>query len=71
MRRKRNAFTSYGMYFLSTIIYTHVIFQISGTITDQSGRTLSGQTTEAFYTSVAHCKPFWCDIFAKLSWENL
>lgn len=31
---------------------------ISGTITDQSGRTLSGQTTEAFYISMAHAKPF-------------
>ena len=31
---------------------------ISGTITDQSGRTLSGQTTEAFWNSVAHAKPF-------------
>ena len=30
---------------------------ISGTIVDQSGRTLSGQTTEAFYLSVAHSKP--------------
>jgi 5-methyltetrahydrofolate--homocysteine methyltransferase len=30
---------------------------ISGTITDASGRTLSGQTLEAFYTSVAHAKP--------------
>ncbi|SVC38028.1 uncharacterized protein METZ01_LOCUS290882, partial [marine metagenome] len=27
---------------------------VSGTITDQSGRTLSGQTAEAFYNSVAH-----------------
>lgn len=27
---------------------------ISGTITDQSGRTLTGQTTEAFYNSLAH-----------------
>ena len=27
---------------------------ISGTITDQSGRTLSGQTTEAFYNALAH-----------------
>ncbi len=27
---------------------------VSGTITDQSGRTLSGQTTEAFYNSIAH-----------------
>ncbi len=30
---------------------------ISGTIVDQSGRTLSGQTTEAFYVSLAHAKP--------------
>ena len=30
---------------------------ISGTITDASGRTLSGQTLEAFYTSVRHAKP--------------
>ncbi|MDF2793268.1 MAG: methionine synthase, partial [Pseudomonas orientalis] len=30
---------------------------ISGTITDASGRTLSGQTTEAFWNSVAHAKP--------------
>jgi 5-methyltetrahydrofolate--homocysteine methyltransferase len=30
---------------------------ISGTITDQSGRTLSGQTAEAFYISVRHAKP--------------
>src|SRR3989338_7666409 len=30
---------------------------ISGTITDASGRTLSGQTTEAFWISVAHAQP--------------
>ncbi|MDH4562345.1 methionine synthase [Pseudomonas sp. BN411] len=30
---------------------------ISGTITDASGRTLSGQTTEAFLNSVRHAKP--------------
>ena len=30
---------------------------ISGTITDASGRTLSGQTTEAFWNSVRHTKP--------------
>lgn len=30
---------------------------ISGTITDASGRTLSGQTTEAFWNSVRHAKP--------------
>lgn len=31
---------------------------ISGTITDRSGRTLSGQTAEAFWYSVRHAKPF-------------
>ena len=31
---------------------------ISGTITDASGRTLSGQTTEAFWNSVRHINPF-------------
>ncbi len=35
-----------------------VPIMISGTITDASGRTLSGQTTEAFYNSVRHAKPF-------------
>ncbi|MEZ5588017.1 MAG: methionine synthase [Sedimenticolaceae bacterium] len=30
---------------------------LSGTITDQSGRTLSGQTTEAFYNSLRHAHP--------------
>jgi 5-methyltetrahydrofolate--homocysteine methyltransferase len=30
---------------------------ISGTITDRSGRTLSGQTAEAFWISVAHARP--------------
>ena len=34
-----------------------VPIMISGTITDASGRTLSGQTAEAFWTSVAHVKP--------------
>ncbi len=31
---------------------------ISGTITDRSGRTLSGQTVEAFWNSIKHAKPF-------------
>jgi Methionine synthase I (cobalamin-dependent), methyltransferase domain len=33
--------------------------KVSGTIVDKSGRTLSGQTTEAFVTSVEHAKPLW------------
>src|SRR5439155_6687677 len=31
---------------------------ISVTITDRSGRTLSGQTVDAFWVSIAHAKPF-------------
>src|SRR5688572_2499372 len=42
---------------------------ISGTITDASGRTLSGQTAEAFWNSVRHAKPlsvgFNCALGAK------
>ncbi|MBM4420669.1 MAG: methionine synthase [Chloroflexi bacterium] len=34
-----------------------VPLMISGTITDASGRTLSGQTVEAFWVSVAHARP--------------
>lgn len=36
---------------------TRLPVMISGTITDASGRTLSGQTAEAFWTSVAHIRP--------------
>ena len=36
---------------------TELPIMISGTITDQSGRTLSGQVTEAFYNSLRHARP--------------
>jgi 5-methyltetrahydrofolate--homocysteine methyltransferase len=36
---------------------TELPIMISGTITDASGRTLSGQTLEAFYVSVMHANP--------------
>jgi 5-methyltetrahydrofolate--homocysteine methyltransferase len=36
----------------------HLPIWISGTITDRSGRTLSGQTAEAFWNSVKHARPF-------------
>jgi 5-methyltetrahydrofolate--homocysteine methyltransferase len=43
---------------------------ISGTITDASGRTLTGQTTEAFWNSVRHARPLTvglnCALGAKL-----
>lgn len=35
-----------------------VPIMISGTLTDASGRTLSGQTAEAFWNSIRHVKPF-------------
>jgi 5-methyltetrahydrofolate--homocysteine methyltransferase len=38
--------------------YESLPIWISGTITDRSGRTLSGQTVEAFWNSVRHAKPF-------------
>ena len=36
---------------------TRIPVMISGTITDASGRTLTGQTTEAFYHSLRHANP--------------
>lgn len=44
---------------------------ISGTITDKSGRTLSGQTTEAFWTSIAHARPFAVGLNCALGAEDL
>lgn len=39
---------------LLEFVQTNIPVMVSGTITDASGRTLSGQTTEAFLTSVSH-----------------
>ncbi len=44
---------------------------ISGTITDASGRTLSGQTTEAFWNSVRHIKPFMIGLNCALGAKEL
>jgi 5-methyltetrahydrofolate--homocysteine methyltransferase len=44
---------------------------ISGTITDRSGRTLSGQTAEAFYYSVAHIRPLSVGLNCALGAEDL
>lgn len=48
---------------------------ISGTITDASGRTLSGQTVEAFYNSMRHARPvslgFNCALGAKQLREHI
>lgn len=44
---------------------------ISGTITDASGRTLSGQTLEAFYISVAHANPLSIGLNCALGGEEM
>lgn len=44
---------------------------ISGTITDRSGRTLSGQTAEAFYYSLKHAKPLSIGLNCALGADDL
>ncbi|WP_043528536.1 methionine synthase [Litchfieldella xinjiangensis] len=44
---------------------------ISGTITDASGRTLSGQTNEAFWNSVRHARPLSIGLNCALGAEEL
>ena len=44
---------------------------ISVTITDRSGRTLSGQTLEAFYISIRHAKPFSVGINSALGARDM
>ena len=47
----------YAIHRYSRKIGKKIPIMISGTIVDQSGRTLSGQTTEAFWISVQHANP--------------
>lgn len=49
----------------------HLPVMISGTITDASGRTLSGQTTEAFWNSVRHAQPLSVGLNCALGAEEL
>jgi 5-methyltetrahydrofolate--homocysteine methyltransferase len=44
---------------------------ISGTITDRSGRTLTGQTPEAFWVSMSHARPFSIGLNCALGAEEL
>ncbi|MFV0461351.1 MAG: homocysteine S-methyltransferase family protein, partial [Actinomycetales bacterium] len=44
---------------------------ISGTITDASGRTLSGQTTEAFWNSIRHARPLAVGLNCALGAEEI
>ncbi|WP_024850226.1 methionine synthase [Hydrogenovibrio kuenenii] len=48
-----------------------VPIMLSGTITDASGRTLSGQTTESFYNAVAHAEPLSVGLNCALGPEEL
>ena len=48
-----------------------VPLMISGTITDRSGRTLSGQTLEAFWISVRHARPWYIGLNCALGAEDL
>jgi len=50
---------------------TSLPVMISGTITDASGRTLTGQVTEAFYNSLAHAKPLSIGLNCALGAEEL
>jgi len=50
---------------------TKVPVMISGTITDASGRTLSGQTLEAFYISVSHAHPLSIGLNCALGAEQM
>lgn len=49
----------------------HLPVMISGTITDASGRTLSGQTAEAFWNSVSHIQPLSIGLNCALGADQL
>jgi 5-methyltetrahydrofolate--homocysteine methyltransferase len=63
-----------ALYAIETYFETHSVeypVMISGTITDASGRTLSGQVTEAFWNSVRHIKPVSIGFNCALGAEEL
>lgn len=53
------AFTKDSVGIVLFILPVPLVTQISGTIVDRSGRTLSGQTGEAFVVSLSHVNPLW------------
>ncbi len=61
--------------FAAELVFDDVGFRVpiwfSGTITDKSGRTLTGQTTEAFWHSIRHTKPFAVGLNCALGAEDL
>jgi 5-methyltetrahydrofolate--homocysteine methyltransferase len=63
-----------GIYAIETYFEKHktrIPLMISGTITDASGRTLSGQTISAFWHSVKHAKPLAIGINCALGAEEM
>lgn len=61
----------YAIQQLQEEIEKDIPIMISGTITDASGRTLSGQTTEAFWISVKHAKPLTIGLNCALGAQEL
>ena len=61
----------YGLLTLFEELGERAPIMISGTITDASGRTLTGQTPEAFYYSVAHARPFSVGLNCALGADQL
>jgi len=63
-----------ALFAIETYYDQHDIYlpiMISGTITDASGRTLSGQTAEAFWNSLAHVQPISIGLNCALGAEQL
>ncbi|HHQ14886.1 MAG TPA: methionine synthase, partial [Chromatiales bacterium] len=61
----------YAIALLREELGAQIPVMVSGTITDASGRTLSGQTTEAFWNSVRHIRPFLMGLNCALGAEDL
>ena len=61
----------YALKALEDDIGRHTPIMVSGTITDMSGRTLSGQTPEAFWHSIMHAEPFSVGFNCALGAEQL
>lgn len=61
----------YGIEEAFTKLSKRIPIIVSGTITDQAGRTLSGQTAEAFYLSIKHANPLAVGLNCALGAEAL
>ncbi|WP_419937771.1 methionine synthase [Candidatus Palauibacter sp.] len=61
----------YGILELGAEVGEALPIAVSGTITDLSGRTLSGQTVEAFWLSIRHADPLFVGLNCALGAEEL